>query len=207
MNLTRRTLLAPALVCLTLNALPLTKDECAKRITSLHTRIWGVDNLLLKPITKADESDWRELMNQVRTYVVQNGPSDADGWMKKLDGASTQAITVRKVSYNFSIKKALETADQVAGLDRLDPRKIKFNQFDAQKLAADNARTLQSNLDDIQTVKNDVDIQFKLIQSKTNVQKQKDALDIMKRISLTLELTLQKLIKDGQDLSKASPAG
>jgi hypothetical protein len=197
-------LLAPALAVLcALPARAMTEDQLAMNITSLHTRIYGLDNLLVKPFEVAprnDIDDWRGLMKAVRAFVGENTQDKAMlAALAAMDEASEGLIRERKDSWNICISKCITGKNPDAGLSRLDPGRIRFADLDLDYVIKGNAK-LKSLLRKMSTATAAIEPV-----RKRNA-KTKAAANIIDRLSLTLATTIEKFDKDLVALAKEKKA-
>ena len=178
------------------------QDVLAQRLTSLHTRVYSLENMLLKPYETApldDLADWRSMMADFTGFVKTKGGPETEAMMAILNEASEQLIKERQRSWNLAIRKCLLQNPPV-GLSMLDRSKIDFPKLDlADTIEGDNAlqfknRSVAKVLDDLEKLKKD-----KLYATKDR----RDALAVVGRMALTLQLTIAKFHNDLVNLKKA----
>lgn len=196
-------LAVPMAVLCVLPARAMTEDQLAMNITSLHTRIYGLDNLLVKPFEvkpRNDVDDWRGLMKAVRTFVEERTKDHSVlKALKAMEDASENLIKERKDSWNICIRKCITGNDPDAGLSRLDPSRIRFADLTLGNVFEGNFR-LQNLLGKMTSA-------TAAIESVRNRNaKTKAASRIIDRLSLTLDLTIGKFDKDLIALAKAKKA-
>lgn len=196
---------------ITLNAKDPTKDQLLQRITSLHTRIYSLDNVLLKPFAPTpdepaldDEGDWRGMMTAIGEFVQKQGRSDElDSLLPALGAASETMIQTRKTTFKLLIKPALkQEKDQKNGISRLDPAKFDFSKLKADKVIENNTQLVKEKEALLEMAK-----QFPALKTAFAGKKAKlEALEVLERIELTLELTIGKFERDAVKLDAAAKA-
>jgi hypothetical protein len=195
--------LLPVLVTCALSAGDADKDRTIKNIISIHTRVYSVENMLIKPFAKTDDedhvSDWHDLMTLVTDYVHQNAASDiADGMMTTLNDASEQLLLERKSCYNVAVKRALATADQANGLSEIKKDRINFAKLDFSYIVESNNK-LQSKLKGITSLLTDID---RIKQGCTG--RKRGAFEVVETLAVTLQATIIKFQNDLIRLKKAA---
>lgn len=176
------------------------KDDLARRITGLHTRIYSQENLLLKPFEKApldDVADWRKVMADASAFIRENGGrEDLRVSVAALNDASEALIRERTRSWDVHIRKCIDLPNPDVGISRIDKEKIRFARLDLSDVVEGNTR--------LQAVNRKLTTAQAALQRPRNPGANlKAALEINDRLALTLQLTIQKFEKDLIALKKA----
>ena len=196
-------LAVPMAALCVLPARAMTEDQLAMNITSLHTRIYGVDNLLVKPFEvrpRNDVDDWRGLMKAVRAFVQDKTKDKAMlAAMNAMDDASENLIRERTRSWNICIRKCITGKDPDAGLSRLDTDRIRFADLKLEDVIEGNSK--------LKNLLRKMTLATAAIEPVRNRDaKTKAAANIIDRLSLTLDTTITKFDKDLIALSQAKKA-
>jgi len=185
-------------------------DNLRRLIVSLHNRIYGQENLLIKPFSRPpgenDIENWRRLMARARAFVTAKGDRKVNArMMRQLDGASDNLINLRNIYFNV-IKVALPPASRADGLARLDGARIDFAKINLAKLKSDLAGATRSDLEALKALRKDAASISKLIgASRTKADLEEgECLSVLDALGSTLEATLDKLNKDAQRLEAAA---
>ncbi|BDU73950.1 hypothetical protein [Mesoterricola silvestris] len=175
-------------------------DDLGRRITSLHTRVYGQENLLLKPFEKTpldDVSDWRRLMRDVRAYLQENSPrADMLEAMRAMDAASEGLIEERDRSWVQAVRKCILLPNPDAGLSRIDREKLRLSALDLKDVILGSAR-LQNLSRKMVTAKDAIK------RDRNPSAKVKACLGLCDRLVLTLQMTLDKFHSDLVKLKNA----
>ena len=211
MNARHLLIVLPMLVFSSLNAQETPVASVLRKITSLHTRIYSIENLLIKPFSSTpqenDIADWRALMTECGTFVEKNGNKEPNKIiMAQLNSASENIINLRKIYYNNTIKPAISADSKVNGLSKIDKSKIDLAKIKFPKLIDDLAKATATDITAMATVQKNTENITKLIgSSKKKIDlAEKDSCSVLLTMGLTLELTLKKLNKDATRLEAAS---
>ena len=211
MNARHWLIVLPLLLLSSLNAQETPVASILRKITSLHTRIYSIENLLIKPYSATPQEndlvDWRALMTECANFVGKNGDKEVNKkLMTQLNSASENVINLRKIYYNNTIKPALASSSKVNGLSKIDPSKIDLKKIKFPKLIADLATATAPDIKAMATVQKSAENITKLIgNSKKKLDlAEKDSCSILLTMGLTMELTLTKLNKDAARLEAAS---
>lgn len=196
-------LAVPMAVLCVLPARAMTETQLTMNITSLHTRIYGVDNLLVKPFEvtpRNDVDDWRGLMKAVRAFVKENTKETAMlAALKAMDDASEGLIKERTDGWNICIRKCITGKNPEAGLSSLDPDRIRFADLKLDYVIEGNNR--------LQNLRRKMGLAKDAIQPGWyRNAKAKSAENILNRLSATLDATLSKYGKDLIALVQAQKA-
>lgn len=196
-------LAVPMAALCVLPARAMTEDQLAMNITSLHTRIYGLDNLLVKPFEvrpRNDVDDWRGLMKAVRAFVQDKTKDKAMlAAMNAMDDASENLIRERTRSWNICIRKCITGKDPDAGLSRLDTDRIRFADLKLEDVIEGNSK--------LKNLLRKMTLATAAIEPVRNRDaKTKAAANIIDRLSLTLDTTITKFEKDLIALSQAKKA-
>lgn len=196
-------LAVPMAVLCVLPARAMTEDQLAMNITSLHTRIYGLDNLLVKPYEvtpRNDVDDWRGLMKAVRTFVEGKTKDrlllEA---LKDMEEASEMLITERQGGWNICIRKCITGNNPEAGLSRLDPSRIRFTDLKLAYVREGNFKL--QNLRRRMTLVTD-----RISPGQYPAAPKEAAARIIKRLGLTLDTTITKYGNDLIALDKEQRA-
>jgi len=176
-------------------------DNLRRLIVSLHNRIYGQENLLIKPFSRPpgenDIENWRRLMARARAFVTAKGDRKVNArMMRQLDGASDNLINLRNIYFNV-IKVALPPASRA---------RIDFAKINLAKLKSDLAGATRSDLEALKALRKDAASISKLIgASRTKADLEEgECLSVLDALGSTLEATLDKLNKDAQRLEAAA---
>lgn len=196
-------LAVPMAVLCVLPARAMTEDQLAMNITSLHTRIYGLDNLLVKPYEvtpRNDVDDWRGLMKEVRTFVQKKTKEKSVlEALDAMDAASENLIKERKDSWNICIRRCITGNNPDAGLSRLDSSRIRFAVLDLKDVIEGNSK--------LQNLRRKMTLAKDAIKLGRNPGAQTEsASKIINRLWLTLDLTIEKFEKDLNALAKEKKA-
>lgn len=180
-----------------------------KLVVSLHNRVYGHENLLIKPFSKPprenDVEIWRDLMARTRKFVTSKGDKRVNAaMMKRLEGASENLINLRKIYFNV-IRVALSPESRADGLSNLDKSRIDFSRINLPKLKSDLAGATQGDLKELQELRRTVaNINQTLAGRKSRSDlEEKECLSLLGALGATLEATLGKLNKDAEKIAAA----
>jgi hypothetical protein len=171
------------------------KNELIKVIVGLHTRIYGVDNLLLQPFaTKPsdDVKDWRDMMENIAGFVDASvDRKELKKMLATLNGASEMLITERKWCWEVVIEPCM------TGPGKIDLRKLtgKGGRFKELVESDSKLHSRQKGLDDTLAA---ITRQLKTARSQDT----RDALEVLNRLALTLQATVAKYHNDVVKLKK-----
>jgi hypothetical protein len=162
-----------------------------RRLTSLHNKLWGVDNLYLSPVDPKDLADWSALLKQIRDYAVTKADSKViNGLMDRLDAANEAAVERRDIILDL-FKKNHVTAK--------DPKEAgrQFGTTNVSKLILGKPKALKDAASGALGVQADIKGNPKLGSTLLSIaEDRKEALALINHLAVTLELTLAKLDKD-----------
>ena len=196
------TLILPLVIAGALQAGEPGRDDLCRSLTSLHTRVYALDNMLIRPYETSprdDVAEWRALMAAITQYVQgPKGFREGEEMMATLNAASEQLIKERNRAWETAVRKSLRQSPPT-GLSRLDRTKIDFARLDLSGvIEADSALQFTNR-----TVAGIPDKAQKLADAWLQTQAHKDALAVVKLLGLTLQLTLEKFHNDLAALKKA----
>lgn len=197
-----RLLALPMVVLYVLPAPADAKDDLLRRIDDLHNRVYGQENLLLKPFGERpqdDVVDWRRLMADVRVFIDGITPApDLRAAMAAMDRASERLITVRKRNWNENIRQCIDLPNPDAGLSRLDKARIRFYVLNRQMGALyDSVRELRHSVAGLD------DVKHALRRRRVANGKERDVLEVVDRLGQRLEAAMLKYEGDVNTLGRA----
>ena len=195
-------ILLPLAIIGTLRAAEPTKDSLCRSLTGLHTRIYALDNMLIKPYETSprdDVQEWRALMADISRFVRgPKGFKEGEELMATLNDASEQLIKERSRAWNGTVRNSLRQTPPT-GLNRLDPDQIDFARLDLSSIIeGDNALQFTNR-----TVAGIPDKAKGLANAWFQSQARKDAMAVVELLGTTLNLTITKFHNDLAALRKA----
>ncbi|MDR3669885.1 MAG: hypothetical protein P4L36_03520, partial [Holophaga sp.] len=182
-------LFVPMVMLSSLSAKETPSTAILRKVTSIHTRVYGLENLLIKPFTKTktenDIDSWRALMTECGKFMGANGDKNVNlQLMAILNGASETIINLRKIYFNNVIKPALSSDCKTDGLNKIDKNKIDFAKINFTKLKSDLAKATAEDIHAVQDVQQDAKNIVGLIGNS------KDKQNLAERESLSIISTL-----------------
>jgi hypothetical protein len=192
-----------------------TAADANRNTVSLHTRIFGVDNLLLAPLhpsaadkrtgaTTNDVDDWSSHVEAVGAFVAKAKDAKLDAVMGDLKKASHDLLVARLKAYKLvapAIKDARKQEEGLSQFDidkdkgKLDLSRIDFNPL--KEVAVDGMAK------DLSTVRLDAQALKELEAPCAKDARKKDAWTVENQLELFVETTLLKMVKDYGVLWKA----
>ena len=193
----RKFILIPTIGCLALVAQAPDADTLMKRLTSLHTRLYSVNNLLVTPFrTDPDDvEDWRRAIADVARLASAPGHQELTEVLKIFQAASEDLITQRRRAW-YAVRPCLPAGPPAAaGGPRLDYARLDLRdvvrgdlQLRARAEAVDRAYGWAKGL----------------LQGPLGAEpRTRDALVVLRRLGYLLRTTLAKYDQDLQELIQA----
>lgn len=105
-----------------------TPDEMKQVITSVHTRVFSRDNILLTKITEADQSAWQQLVDELQQFVTVNNKDELNDF-SVIANASKKLLAALNVTYPIIAGAFVKEKDKEKGLMSFDASKIAINKM------------------------------------------------------------------------------
>jgi hypothetical protein len=183
--------LIPTLGSLALLAQAPDADALTRRLTSLHTRLYSVNNLLIMPYgTDPDDvKDWRQLMTDITSLGAATGDANLIARLKVLQTDSEDLIYERRRAWD-AVRPCIMDKNP-KGLSRIDREKLDLARLNLGDAIQGNAK-LQREAEGAGAVAD----WAKNHPASKKAGRMKDALSVVERLGLTLQLTLEKYGRD-----------
>jgi hypothetical protein len=194
----RKFILIPTFSVLALMAQAPDATNLLKLLTSLHTRLYSVNNLLIMPYgtDPNDVKDWRKLMADIDGLAMATGNKDVTAKLKDLKTASEDLIYERRRAWD-AVRPCIMDKNPT-GLSRIDREKLDLAKLNLGDAIQGNIK-LQRDAKDAAAVSE----WAKNHPARKSAGRMNDALSVLERLGLTLQLTLEKYDRDLLALAKA----
>lgn len=189
------------------------KDKFIMAITSAHTRTFSKENLITERISLEDSNVWNSLMNEIAKYV-QGTLLMAD--FEQLQNVSNELLNTLKIVYGSKIAPAIiDAAKKDSGVNisianastKIDKAKIKADAIrpliDPLKIQEEIPKKIPTSIDaTIKKYEAQLDSKWFSFGKDKEIARIKEIAEVLKRLALTLEVTIAKVFKDFQKLEK-----
>lgn len=169
------------------------KDNALNFITSVHTKVFGKQNLITERITVNEGGDWFSLLKGIEDYTQRND-KDFLPYVKKIREASLNFINGLKIMYHRFISPALkDPKDRERGVGQLSEDKIDLKKIDLDGIKNSIAyfKGIKNKLTDIEKSLN-----RKILFSSGS----RNAREVLLRLILVLKVTIDKVFIDYEKL-------
>jgi hypothetical protein len=200
-----------------------TKDDLERRVVSLLTRVWGVDNLLISPfkvleakdpktgktVQSNDANAWMNLVEDISTFQADAKNDTLKQCMDQLHTASEAMIRTRAYSYNNNVRPGLASSvDPADGLSRIDANRMDFQKMDLKALVIDVRKLQDAQHGIITNMKGTLeDEKVTLLPNLTRARAAtNDVIEVLESLRITLETVLDKFNSDLAKLQAAANA-
>ena len=151
------------------------KESVIRAITGAHTRLFSVDNLYKKRMDASDIAEWNNVLKEIKSFVNKNG-SEYISYFNSLSVANDDLINGIKLIFNTRSNQA-QVENQINILQRVKDKVV--------------------NVEDGLNRENNK-IKGKILTSAATKQTKQNVIEVLGRLGLTLELTINKAINDAR---------
>ena len=147
-----------------------TKDEVNRTIISVHTKVFGKNDLFKEQINQEDAIKWHEMLQEVQKYIIENAQGN-----KLLLNLLEKAVLDGYIIVNNS-RRIYSMVFQEKVKNSIAWAKKQLAQLEERKKAI---------------IRSDKNLKSQILTGN-----QKNAKEVLTNLLLVLELTINKLIKD-----------
>lgn len=184
------------------------KEKMLQGIDAANIVAFSKENLIVGRIAPNDSLAWYDQLKRVKEFVA----SRDKGLLKYYDilvEATNELVNIQKLVYGSYVNKAFKREkDKASGLKALDTELVSFSdQIDASKL---DISAIESQVNKLKKTKKDLsklqsDLKWKTrFSSEAKSEDRREARDVLQRVAFSLELTVDKVLRDFQKVKDAA---
>jgi hypothetical protein len=194
-------------------------ESFLRNITSKHTKVFSRDNLIANTVSPEENKEWRDLVHQIDTYITKDRVLVPI--IQTLDRVSTDLLDALRDSYDIYLKPTLKdtrkslsgnleklpvcvmTEQQLAGLETKIKKFVQTHKY--PKTVANTLNTMQKKIStDIERLYKPSKVKKNNVADLYNATQKLYQIEVVQRLALTLDLTIEKMARDLEKIKLAS---
>lgn len=172
-----------------------TSDEMKQVITSVLTRVFSRENLLVTKIDEGDQQAWNQLVTALREYVEKNYQEKLNDFTAIVK-ASKQVLDTQSDVFQYISKAFVSEKDKEKGLSTFDVTKITVKKLSIEEIF-EKLQVLAPYQQELAQLQVSLDAQAKNIKESWTIKKEKrQVCEVLSFFAMSVEDTINKLFND-----------